>query len=172
MKAAAIATAYFSGGYMFEIERKFLILRPDECMLSKFEFSSIEQTYLLPKGRVRARTADGNTVYTHTVKTSVTDITRIENEREVTAEEYNELLKSADPQRISVKKTRYIIPSGGLDFELDDFGAEYIHALLEIELESEEQAFTLPDFITVIREVTEEKEYRNSVIAKKGFSDK
>ena len=157
---------------MFEIERKFLILRPDESLLSNFEFSSIEQTYLLPEGRVRARTTNGNAVYTHTVKTSVTDITRIEKEREVTAEEYIELLKSADPHRISVKKTRYIIPFAGLDFELDDFGAEYIHALLEIELESEEQAFTLPDFITVIREVTEEKEYRNSVIAKKGFPDK
>lgn len=157
---------------MFEIERKFLILRPVADVLSKFKCSSIEQTYLLPKGRVRARTANGNTVYTHTVKTSVTSITRVEEEREVTAEEYVELLKSADPQRVSVKKTRYIIPFADLNFELDDFGTEYTHALLEIELESEDQFFSLPDFITIVREVTEEKGYRNSVIAKKGFPDK
>lgn len=157
---------------MFEIERKFLILRPEDHILSRFNSSKIEQSYLIHNGRVRARTTNGDTVYTHTVKTAVTNVTRIENEREVTAVEYEQLLKNADPQRRTVKKTRYIIPFSGLDFELDDFGAEYTHALLEIELESEDQDFVLPDFITVVREVTEEKEYRNSVIAKKGFPDK
>jgi CYTH domain-containing protein len=157
---------------MFEIERKFLILRPDDDTLSQYEHSQIKQTYLIPNGRVRARRAGGNTVYTHTVKTSVTDVTRIEVEREVTESEYKLLLEKADPDRKPVCKTRYLIPAKGLVFELDDYGSEYTHALLEIELESEDSPFNIPNFITVIREVSSEKEYRNSSIAKDGFLDK
>ena len=157
---------------MFEIERKFLILRPDSDTLSQYEHSQIKQTYLLPNGRVRARRVGGNTVYTHTVKTSVTDVTRIEEEREVDEYEYNLLLKNADPDRNPVCKIRYLIPSNGLVFELDDFGCQYTHALFEVELESEDSPFNIPDFITVIREVSSEKEYRNSSIAKDGFLDK
>ncbi len=157
---------------MYEIERKFLIIRPSDEQLSQFESSMIEQTYLLPKGRIRKRAYSDKTVYTHTVKTSVTDITRIEIEREVTEAEYRSFLTNADPDRHTVKKTRYIIPFDGLCFELDDFGSDYSHSLLEIELESEGQSFALPNFITVIREVTDEKDYHNSIIAKKGFPDK
>lgn len=157
---------------MFEIERKFLIIRPDDNILRGYDFSDIEQTYLVPKGRVRMRKYVDKTVYTHTVKTSVTDITRVEEEREITQNEYYELLKTADAERCPVLKRRYIIPHNGFDFELDDFGARYTHALLEIELPSEDSEFRIPDFIKVIREVTGENEYKNSVIAAKGFSDK
>ena len=66
---------------MLEIERKFLIERPEDGCLSDYKFSDIVQTYLLPKGRVRMRKYEDRTVYTHTVKTSVTNITRIEEER-------------------------------------------------------------------------------------------
>ncbi len=157
---------------MFEIERKFLIIRPEESSLSDYKFSDIEQTYLIPKGRVRMRRYEDKTVYTHTVKTSVTNITRVEEEREITQSEYNELLKTADPKRAPVSKRRYIIPYSGFDFELDDFGAGYTYALLEIELPAEDSEFYIPDFIKVVREVTDENEYKNSVIAAKGFPDK
>ena len=129
---------------MLEIERKFLISRPNEDLLSGYKYSEIRQTYLLPKGRVRKREYDNKTVYTHTVKTSVTNITRIENEREITRSEYEELLKIADPSRKTITKRRYIVPYRGFSFELDDFGAEYMHALLEIELPSEDKEFCLP----------------------------
>ncbi len=157
---------------MFEIERKFLIVRPENSSLSEYKFSDIEQTYLIPKGRVRMRKYEDKTVYTHTVKTSVTNITRIEEEREITQDEYNQLLNTADPERSPISKRRYIIPYNGLDFELDDFGEEYTYALLEIELPAEDSKFYIPDFIKVVREVTDEKEYKNSVIAAKGFPDK
>ena len=157
---------------MLEIERKFLILRPSDDFLARFEHSAITQTYLLPNGRVRARNYGDKTVYTHTLKTSVTEVTRIEEEREVTESEYLSLLTKADPARKPIKKTRYLIPFNGFVFELDDFGREYTHALLEIELESEDTPFTVPDYITVIKEVTNDKRYRNSAIAKDGFLDK
>ena len=157
---------------MLEIERKFLIIRPQYTRLSGYKFSDIVQTYLLPKGRVRMRKYKDKTVYTHTVKTSVTDITRVEEEREISQSEYNRLLKTADPERSPVSKRRYIIPQIGFDFELDDFGTGYTHALLEIELPAEDTEFHIPDFIKVVREVTAEHEYKNSVIAAKGFPDK
>ncbi len=157
---------------MLEIERKFLILRPEGNLLNTFAFSDIQQTYLLPNWRVRMRKYADKTIYTHTVKTSITEITRIEVEREITAEEYTSLLNNADPDKQAVIKRRYIIPHGGLNFELDDFGEGYTHALLEIELEAEDSEFSIPEFITVVREVSHEHVYKNSVIAAKGFPDK
>ena len=157
---------------MLEIERKFLIIRPERSLLENFAFSDIRQTYLLPNGRIRMRKYTDKTVYTHTVKTSVTDITRIETEREITADEYESYLNNADPAKQTVSKRRYIIPNNGRNFELDDFGEAYKHALLEIELESEDGKFSIPDFITVVREVSNEHVYKNSVIASKGFPDK
>ena len=157
---------------MLEIERKFLIERPEDGCLSDYKFSDIVQTYLLPKGRVRMRKYEDRTVYTHTVKTSVTNITRIEEERCISEAEYYELLKTADPERVSVCKRRYIIGYCGFEFELDDFGAGYTHALLEIELPAEDTEFYVPDFLKIVREVTDEHEYKNSVIAAKGFPDK
>ncbi|MBO5980835.1 MAG: hypothetical protein J6Q24_00145 [Clostridia bacterium] len=118
------------------------------------------------------RKYEDKTIYTHTVKTSVTNITRIEEEREITQKEYTELLKTADPDRCPISKRRYIIPYCGFDFELDDFGAGYTHALLEIELPAEDSKFNIPDFIKVVREVTDENEYKNSVISANGFPDK
>lgn len=156
---------------MLEIERKFLILRPTNTLLERFEHSEIEQTYLLPNGRVRARKYNDRTVYTHTVKTAITEITRIEEEREVTYNEYLSLLENADKTRKKVSKTRYIVPYNGFVFELDDFGDGCTHALMEVELENESTTFSLPDFITVVREVTEDRRYRNSVIAQEGFPD-
>ena len=50
-------------------------------------------------------------------------------------------------------------------FELDIYPFWSDRATLEIELLDENQPYTLPDFISVIREVTFEKEYRNFALA-------
>ena len=155
----------------FEIERKFLIGYPDLNILERYPKSDIAQTYLKTNdgmtSRVRKRTSEGVTKYIFTEKKRVTDVTCIENERELSAEEYEELLKLADPERQTVYKTRYCVPYGGRVVEVDVYPFWSDRAIAEVEMESEEEAVSLPDFIKVIRDVTAEKQYKNAAIAKK-----
>ncbi len=155
----------------FEIERKFLIEYPDVEILDKYPKSDIAQTYLKTDGgftsRVRARTENGVTKYIFTEKKRVTDLKCIENEREITADEYEELLKLADPERKTVYKTRYCVPHNGRVVEVDIYPFWSDRAIAEVEMESEAEPVTLPDFIKVVRDVTAEGAYKNASIAKK-----
>ena len=143
----------------YEIERKFLIRMPDLLWLASVaERSHIRQTYLLNerKGtseRVRSRAAQGRTVYTHTQKTHVSDMRRIEVEREIGQSEYERLLLKADPERKPIEKDRYCLRSE--------------QAVLEIELTDESQSFPWPEGIVCIREVTEDRRYTNSALARR-----
>lgn len=154
----------------FEIERKFLIRRPDTSSLEG-EVWEIEQTYLTaPSGetrRIRRIVSDGTERFFLTEKRRVTSITRIENEREIDRAEYDALTAERDTGLSTIRKTRIRIPDGKHTWEIDLFPFWEDRALLEIELESEDESFTLPPYVELIREVTDEKEYTNRAIAKR-----
>lgn len=157
----------------YEIERKFLIKYPD---LQALEAESsrvidIEQTYLqrTEKGvsrRVRKSTENGAVTYRKNEKRRISSIKREENESEISRGEYDELLKSADPARHPISKTRYCVPIGRLTAEIDVFRGITEFAICEVELPAEDAAFTLPDCVSVIREVTDDPRFTNSAMAK------
>ena len=155
----------------YEIERKFLIRYPDAEMLSRLaEDTRITQTYLLAEGegdtaRVRKRGKDGSYVYTHTVKTHINDLRRVEMEREISLTEYEELLKTADPQRRVIEKTRWVLPYQGKCFEIDLFPFWNDRAYMEVELEDESEEVRLPPQIEIIREVTGDRRYSNAALS-------
>lgn len=156
----------------FEIERKFLIEYPDKKVLEKLsngDFSDISQTYLLSeKGvseRVRARSKNGVTVFTHNTKIKLSSMKRIEMEDEVSKEEYEELLKRADPKCRTIEKVRYCIPFDGFTFEIDVFPFWSDKAFMEVEMPSEDTKVNLPDFVKIIREVTDDNRYTNHALA-------
>ena len=155
----------------FEIERKYLIEYPDLNILENYPKSDIAQTYLKTNdsmtSRVRKRTSEGVTKYIFTEKKRITDVKCIENERELSAVEYEELLKLADTERRTVIKTRYCVPYNGRVVEVDIYPFWSDRAIAEVEMESENEEVCLPDFIKVIRDVTAEKAYKNASIAKK-----
>lgn len=158
----------------YEIERKFLIEYPDIKELEAYPESTkseIAQTYLKTDdgftSRVRARTTDGVTKYVFTEKKRVTDVKCIENEREIDGEEYEKLLKLADPELKTVYKTRYCLPFGNRVAEIDIYPFWTDRAIAEVETESEDEEVQLPDFIRIIRDVTSESAYKNVSIAKK-----
>lgn len=155
-----------------EIERKFLIKMPDLQMLSSLpecRAVKLSQTYIqLPDGtnaRVRRRGDGEDCSYVKTVKQRLTERTRIEIEEPLTAEEYRDLLRFADPLRRSIEKTRYCLVWRNTYFELDVFDFWDRQAFLEVELLSEEQEISLPPFLEVLREVTDDSAYGNSALA-------
>ena len=134
-----------------EIERKYLIHFPDLKEISKmdaFKSSEIVQTYLISEygetRRVRARETNGVKVYTKTEKIRISDITHIENESELTENDYE-----------------------GHTIEIDIYPFWDNVAIMEVELESEDEEILFPDFIKIIREVTHEKAFKNRKIAER-----
>ena len=156
---------------IFEIERKYLIRFPDRELLNSCSGKTeITQTYLLSRdgrtARVRKRGLDGEYTYTHTQKTRISDVKRIELEREISQEEYERLLQDADPTRSVIHKTRYCLDYREQMFEIDVYPFWTDRAIMEIELESEEQEILFPPAVQIITEVTSDKRYTNSSLAR------
>ena len=157
-----------------EIERKFLIRTPDTASLQKMpgcRVLQMEQVYLLSAPgethRTRRVEENGRRIFYETVKRPVTGVTRVEIEKQIPEEEYLLLLEKEDPARHPICKTRYCLPFGGKTFEIDVYPFWSDRAILEVELASEKEAIRFPPGIEILREVTEEAEYRNSSLALK-----
>ncbi len=154
----------------YEIERKFLILRPDLLNLAALcSVQEISQTYLTAaEGAVRVRRTEerGKVIFTETVKRSLSAIRRVEIERPLTEEEYHRRLAARDPRRQTIHKTRYRLPYEGHLFEIDIYPFWSRQAVMEVELADEKEPFVLPPFIHVLREVTEDPRYSNHALAR------
>lgn len=156
-----------------EIERKYLIAYPDTALLDRLCSGRAElvQVYLRrrPDGdsrRVRQSTENGITRWQYNEKRRLSDLTRVERERELTRAEYEALLSEADPDRRPVEKTRWRVPYGGHVLEVDVFPFWRDRAFCEVELEREDEPAALPDWLRVIREVTADPRYTNSSLAR------
>lgn len=160
-------------GLPLEIERKYLIRRPDEALLRSLPESQpteITQTYLttLEDGycrRVRKRGSADSWQYTYTRKKSVSTGTHIELEDEITADAYTDLLAQADPARQVIRKTRWCVPYGGFLLEIDIYAFSSTLATLEVELADIDTPVRLPDWADVIADVTGDRRYSNAALA-------
>ena len=151
-----------------EIERKFLVKSDDFKKVASKE-TRITQGYLssVPERTVRVRIKGKSGYLTIKGISNESGISRYEWEREIPVAEVEELLKICEPGVID--KTRYEIKSGNHTFEVDEFYGENSGLIVaEVELKTEDQAFTKPDWIG--EEVTGDSKYYNSVLIKNPFS--
>lgn len=153
-----------------EVERKYLIAYPDFDGAELHEKVDITQVYLsMPDGsrcRVRKRGAGEDCVYIKTEKHHITNVIRQEVESRLTADEYAEYLQYADPKRRPIEKVRHLVMWQGKYFEIDLYPFWQDRAIMEIELLTDDEPFEIPPFIKVIKEVTDDKRYTNSSLAK------
>jgi len=151
-----------------EIERKFLINPVKWAELIKPAGKQLRQGYILadPHKTIRVRvTADKGWL---TIKGISVGATRLEYEYEIPLNEAVELLDNFAENEL--KKTRYVIPFEGKLWEVDVFSGENEGLIVaEIELESEDEQFELPDWVS--EEVTHEKKYYNSNLTTYPFKD-
>ena len=162
-----------------ETERKFLIYMPcldTLCAQPEIRIQEITQTYLLTDGKKNARIRKinecGNISYIKTVKERISTLSCYEEEKEITEEQYLELLKYADKEKQSINKTRYSFRYGRHIIEIDIYSFWNDRATLEIELKSEDEEFSIPAFIKVVKEVSTDKRYKNTNLAKSVPQDK
>lgn len=171
-----------------EIERRWLIESPLDfhAMKSVWKYTTsileITQFYRKSKKGITDRvryTADyvqSNSVlnplkykYYHTLKKSVSAGISEEEEKEITEVEAEALAHRdyEDPKRFPILKTRYNFTYDKQHFELDVF-KDTLEGLtiLELEVDDLEVNVNLPKFLSVVKEVTYDKRFKNSNLAK------
>ena len=141
-----------------EIERKFLL--KGDSWRSLVKGTKYRQGYLSStKERiVRVRTIDDKGYLT--IKGITTGATRVEYEYDIPENDAMEMLDDLCEKPI-IEKNRYKIDFAGFIWEVDEFFGENQGLIVaEVELESEDQRFEKPEWIS--DEVTGDPKYFNS----------
>lgn len=158
-----------------EIERKYLIEMPDMLEIkNKFDCTTVDiiQTYLVRKDenierRIRQRGILDKFTYYYTEKETIDNgLSRIEREKKITEQEYLKLLMEADTKLHQIRKERTCFVYEEQYFELDTYPFWDDKAILEVELTNENMKVTLPRDLKLIKEVTDDINYKNSNLAK------
>ncbi len=156
-----------------EIEKKYIIKKPvisDMQGCEGYFASEIIQTYLLSDSgvtrRVRSRESAGKVVYTETKKIRIDKMSSIEDEREISRDEYEFLLKDADPASHPIHKVRHAFTYQNQVFEIDVYPEWKSNAILETELEIKEKTVEFPPFIEIVSDVTGDRRYSNAAMSR------
>lgn len=168
----------------FEIERKFLIKPFDYNVIPNYKDIpqyDIMQIYLINKDknteeRVRViRQVNGAVIYNHcnmyhTIKRKVSTGIREENEVQIDSDKFASYLMRMNPQSRPIIKHRICYPYSYHYIEIDTYKSIDMPGLiLEVELNKIEENVSLPDYIEVIKEVTNDDRYSNHSLAFKNL---
>ena len=140
-----------------EIERKFVVKKipNDEIKYSHY----IRQGYIVSDMHKVIRVRQKKDDFFITIKGNKTGISRFEFEYKIPKNDADQLFKNFCKEGI-IEKTRHYIGHKGHIWELDVFhGDNEGLVVAEIELKSEEETFSLPNWID--KEVTHQEEYLN-----------
>ncbi|MCR5490648.1 MAG: AAA family ATPase [Bacilli bacterium] len=166
--------AGFLGAPMpYEARRKFLIEFPNLEELRALpgcKKVEISQTYIQgphdEEIRIRQRGENGHYSYYQTKKKDVPGLERVELEQRLTKDEYLTMLMDADPTRRSIRKDRYCLADRTQYFEIDIYPFWHKKAMVEIELSKPDEAIRFPKGLKIIKEVTDDPEYKVSSLAR------
>ena len=149
-----------------EIERKFLI---DTGKLPPLTHGyTIKQGYIPTADHttVRIRVHDQDAFLT--IKGKSVGASRLEFEYSIPLQDANDMLEALCQSAV-VEKTRYLVEHEGHTWEVDVFeGSNKGLVVAEVELDSEEEAFALPSWVT--KEVTDDIRYFNSNLIDNPYS--
>ena len=156
----------------FEIERKYLIEYPDIKWLESLpncEKVEIIQIYLKvtqdEEIRVRQRGSDGHYIYYLTRKIRVNEHKHIKMERRISENEYLNLIMNSDASLGRIRKNRYCLTYESQYFQIDVYPFWKDRAIAEIDLYDQNEDVKFPEQIKVIKEVTDDPEYKNTSLA-------
>ena len=151
-----------------ETERKFLV-KNDAFLREAHRRHRMTQGYIChdTERSVRVRIRDDAAFLTIKGATNERGWSRYEFEKQIDLEDAEELMKLCMPGIID--KTRHYVWHDGHTWEVDVFhGANEGLVVAEIELQSEDETFTLPQWID--REVSGDARYYNSMLAQKPYT--
>lgn len=154
-----------------EIERKFLLKRLPVEMLkkTKHEIIEISQYYLFINGvwqRFRIAQTKKGTKYIHTIKHSLKPGVFQEDEREMSKQEFVNIVYGPSKDVRIMEKTRYVVKFQKLKFEID-FYKNLSLVTLEVELPKIDHVYKTPAAISkeILMELTGMKQFSNFNLA-------
>lgn len=149
-----------------EIERKFLV---DETKLPTLNNGyTIKQGYIQTVDQTTVRIRIRDTEAFLTIKGKSQGATRLEFEYPIPLDDAQEMLTNLCHASL-IEKTRYLVEYEGHTWEVDVFeGSNQGLLIAEIELKSEEEAFSLPEWAT--KEVTEDVRYFNANLVENPYT--
>ncbi|MCR5210732.1 MAG: hypothetical protein K6C99_11010 [Lachnospiraceae bacterium] len=158
-----------------EIERKWVIDKdriPFDLSREDVRTYEIEQTYICFDPEMRVRRYNGGEFYEYTVKTNMTSdgMVRDEINIDINETQYNNLVIKQEGN--TIHKTRYQFYSEGQLIAIDIFHGDLDGlAYMEIEFPTMEESveYETPDW--VIKEVTDDINYKNGHLARYGIPE-
>lgn len=156
-----------------DIKKKLLIHYPDETLLEKMpgcRREEILQTYLVgnenKEVRVRQSRRESGAVYYKTARYTLPGMQPILIQETLSKEQYRRQLLDAEPNCRPLQKIRYSFDWDNQFVKVDLYSFWKDRAIAEVEMNSGDEKPRLPEFLTVIREVTDEPEYKVHALAK------
>ena len=149
-----------------EIERKFLV---DETKLPTLQNGyTIKQGYIQTVDHTTVRIRISGKEAFLTIKGKSEGATRLEFEYPIPVSDAQEMLTNLC-HASRVEKTRYFVEHEGHTWEVDVFeGSNQGLLIAEIELESEAEVFSLPEWVS--EEVTEDVRYFNANLVENPYT--
>jgi len=150
-----------------EIERKFLI---DTSKLGTLKNGyQIKQGYIQTIDHTTVRVRIRNKEAFLTIKGKSIGASRLEFEYPIPLQDAQDMLKNLCNTSV-IDKVRYLVEHEGHVWEVDIFeGSNKGLVVAEVELESEDEVFILPKWVT--KEVTDEIRYFNSNLIENPYSN-
>ena len=144
-----------------EIERKFLVKERPFAMAKKS--LKINQGYILNEKSKVIRVREKGDDYFLTIKGNNIGISRLEYDFPISKDDAEELIIHFCKTTL-IEKTRHYVEHKGHTWEVDEFhGINDDLIVAEIELESEDEKFEIPNWIG--QEVTQDERYYNMNLA-------
>mgnify|MGYP001482453174 FL=1 len=144
-----------------EIERKFLV--KEKPFSSAKRSLKINQGYIINEKSKVIRVREKGDDYFLTIKGNNIGISRLEYDFPISKEDAKELIFHFCKTTL-IEKTRHYIEHKGHTWEVDEFhGKNNGLIVAEIELESEDEKFEIPDWVG--EEVTQDDRYYNMNLA-------
>ena len=156
-----------------EIERKWLIKDEDipyKLDGDKVEVYDIQQTYICFDPEMRVRNYNNGVSYEFTMKTNMTKdgLIRDEVNIDINKEQYDNLIKKKEGN--TIHKTRYQFYDKGEIIAIDIFHGDLDGlAYMEIEFASKEESDNYKEPDWVIKDVTDDINYKNGHLARYGI---
>lgn len=147
-----------------EIERKFLVDKEKWAAVKKSAPKTIVQAYIVNTSEKTVRVRIKGTKGFLTIKGATVGISRSEFEYEIPLEDAKQIIAQFAEKVID--KERYEIKIGNHIWEIDEFHGKLEGLVLaEIELESEDEHFKKPEWVT--EEVSTDPAYFNAKLIEK-----
>ena len=163
----------YLGDNSIERFKKYLI-KFDEETLSKIQketnytHTHIVQHYLKsPEGverRIRKRERDGNALYYFSESKVISTNERIKSDKIISERQYFEYKSEIDERLKPIDKERHSFIYDGHFFKLDVFNFDKTKGLLSLQIPDDGRV-NIPDYVDVIKEVTDNTDYKNYNLA-------